>query len=134
MGGMLQREAIGVNNMVYYADDTSNDSGVRVGWLDKSVPFKTGTTDPVFRQKLLSLYSNRANKTRGFHLCPFCNEPSFGIPLEIEGQQIKMGSAEIHVTDVRGRTFMAPDLIYHYIVAHEYLPPRDFVEAVCSVS
>lgn len=118
--------------MVYYADNTSHESAVRVGWLDKGASFTTGTADPVFLEKLLGLYRNRVNQTRGFHLCAFCNEPKFGIPLDVGGTLIKLGSAEIHVTDTCGRKFVAPDLIYHYIVAHSYAPPHEFVNAVRS--
>jgi hypothetical protein len=55
-----------------------------------------------------------------------------GVPLEVSGQKIKLGSAEIHVKGPGGRTFVAPDLVYHYIVAHGYRPSIEFIEAVCA--
>jgi hypothetical protein len=118
--------------MVYYADGESSNSVVWVGWLDKAGPFSTGVTDSVFLQKLLKLYLHRTKQTRGYHLCPFCAKAEVGIPLEIGGQQIKLGSAEINVKGSGGRTFVAPDLVYHYIVTHRYATPSEFVEAVCS--
>lgn len=108
--------------MVYFPDEMSAAPVIRVGWLDRTVSFTTGTTDPIFIEKLLSLYQCRSNQTRGFHLCPFCKEPKFGIPLVVGGQQMKMGSAEIHLTHSSGQTFVAPDLIYHYITVHGYKP------------
>jgi hypothetical protein len=118
--------------LVHYADGASSNSVVWIGWLDKAVPFSTGATDSVFLQKLLKLYCSRTRQTRGFHRCPFCAKAEVGIPVEVGKQQIKLGSAEIHVRGLGGRTFVAPDLIYHYIVAHEYKPPSEFIEAVCA--
>jgi hypothetical protein len=118
--------------MVYYADGESSNSAVWVGWLDKAVPFSTGATDSAFLEELLKLYRHRTKQTRGYHLCPFCSKAEVGVPLDVGGQQIKLGSAEIHVKGSGGRTFVAPDLVYHYIVAHGYRPPTEFIEAVCS--
>jgi hypothetical protein len=119
--------------MVYYADGDLSGSIVWVGWLDKTVPFSTGGTDSTFLQKLLKLYRERTKQTRGYHLCPFCAKPEVGIPVEVDGLRIKMGSAEIHVKGSAGRIFVAPDLIYHYILAHGYRPPSEFIEAVRSI-
>ena len=85
----------------------------------------------MFLRKLLRFYLARRNQTRGFHLCPFCPNPDFGVPLEVDGKTIKLGSAEIHVEDDHGGVFVAPDLLYHYIVVHHYRPPRGFIETVC---
>ena len=116
--------------MFYYPDNESSGSVIRVGWLDKATPFNRGSVEPAFLQKLLTLYRARTNQTRGYHLCPFCAKPEFGIPVDIEGQRIKLGSAEIHVKDTSGRIFAAPDLLYHYVVVHEYNPPKEFTQAV----
>jgi hypothetical protein len=39
------------------------------------------------------------------------------------------GSAEIRVVGV-GRVYAAPDLIGHYVEAHGYCPPEEFIAAV----
>ncbi len=118
--------------MAYYPDNESSGSTIRVGWLDKKVPFSSGMVDSTFLQRLQKLYRDRTNQTRGYHLCPFCTKPEFGTPVNIEGEEIKLGSAEIHVRDANGQTFIAPDLLYHYILVHGYCPPIEFIEAVCS--
>ncbi len=41
-----------------------------------------------------------------------------------------LGSAEIWVIANDGKIFACPDLILHYIVDHNYLPPEEFIEAV----
>jgi len=116
-------------------DENSRSEGnapIRVGWLEKGQEFNLGPVSPSFLQALGSLYKERKNQTRGYHFCPFCTEPDFGLATEINGQWIKLGSAEVHVSSTAGLHFVAPDLIYHYIVAHRYRPPEEFIDAVLS--
>ncbi|BCU78007.1 hypothetical protein [Luteolibacter sp. LG18] len=51
-----------------------------------------------------------------------------------DGCEQSFGSAEIRVRGADGVVYGAPDLIYHYVVAHDYLPPAAFIEAVCQWS
>ncbi len=41
-----------------------------------------------------------------------------------------VGSAEIRVQGPRGDRYAAPDMIIHYVEAHGYRPPDDFVAGV----
>lgn len=41
-----------------------------------------------------------------------------------------LGLAEIRVAAVQGQLYAAPNLIYHYVVIHNYSPPVEFVRAV----
>jgi hypothetical protein len=43
----------------------------------------------------------------------------------------QLGNGEIHVS-AGGIywTYSAPTLIYHYILRHQYLPPKEFLDAV----
>jgi len=44
---------------------------------------------------------------------------------------IRLGFAEIRVLSEDGKTsYAAPNIIYHYILEHEYKPPTKFIEAV----
>jgi hypothetical protein len=119
--------------MPYYPDLTENTSSkkIRIGWLSREYPFANGSTSPRFLDKLRLCYQRRVKQTRGFQVCPFCEERRIGLPVEIDGKIITLGSAEIEVTDEKGRTYAAPDLLYHYITEHHYLPPEEFIEAVC---
>ncbi len=38
------------------------------------------------------------------------------------------GNGEIRITAASGTTYVAPVLILHYVVAHGYLPPQEFIE------
>ena len=93
-------------------------STLTVGWLDTQHPFPCGESSPQFTKRLRSFVLNPVNQTRGFHRCPFCSDPN------------ARGSAEIRVASKSGIQYAAPTLILHYIEAHKYLPPPEFIAAV----
>lgn len=95
---------------------------LNVGWLEFGHPFQVGETSAEFRVKLGILCQNRVKKMRGFQTCGFC-----------ESGDNHRSSAEIRVA-IRDRVFAAPELIHHYVVAHDYLPPAEFIEAVLASS
>jgi hypothetical protein len=95
-----------------------------VGWLDADYPYATGTRLPAgFTVRLQAFATDWATSARrlglqtflGFHECEFCSDAagcgSFGVP----------------AGDV---LFVAPDMVGHYVAAHRYLPPEEFVAAV----
>ena len=109
---------------MYYKDLSKYDYGstkypnaLNVGWLDKEYIFPTGK----FPEKpILLLVLNNikpSNLYRGCHGCQFCNESGNG------------GNGE-YIVQFKGRTYAAPTLIKHYITAHNYLPPQEFIIAV----
>jgi hypothetical protein len=127
----LQRETriVGVIAM-FFPDGFTDNTGTRIGWLEKGHTFTQGPTDPSFLKKLLELYRERANSTRGYHRCDFCPNPELGLLIVIAGTAVKLGGAEVHVRAGDDRVFAAPDLIHHYVVEHSYAPPQEFVDAV----
>jgi hypothetical protein len=47
--------------------------------------------------------------------------------------RILLGSAEVRVFDPEGKAaFAAPNLLYHYVAVHHYLPPAEFLAAIAS--
>ena len=52
------------------------------------------------------------------------------IYLEYEGQRKLLGMSQIRIPSSSGLIWAAPSLIYHYIVAHSYLPPQAYLDAV----
>jgi hypothetical protein len=94
---------------------------LNVGWLDPAAPFPTGDTSPEFCRKLGLLCQRPVQQTRGLHFCPYC--PWTGWPDQ------SAGSAEIRVAGERA-VYAAPTLVHHYVVAHGYKPPDEFVAAV----
>lgn len=91
---------------------------VNVGWLDVRHPFRTGKTDYEFQRKLQRLCRRRFKQTRGFLPCYFC-----------KGEDRPISSSEIRIASA-GTVFAAPSLVYHYVAAHDYRPPDEFISAV----
>jgi hypothetical protein len=107
----------------HYSDDLLN-----VGWLFKDHPFVTGSVPEGFVRKLLRLAVEHAvNRSRGWQNCFGCEE--YPIAFDYEGRTRTLGSGEIRVKGDVGH-YAAPNLIYHYVVAHGYCPPEDFVVGV----
>jgi hypothetical protein len=102
----------------YLHPEEERSGTVNVGWLDRRHPFPTGPTSARFRAQLLWLCRRRVKRTRGLHRCEFC-----------QGRDRSHGSAEIRVCG-GDRVYAAPELVYHYVAAHGYLPPAGFVAAV----
>ncbi|WP_455680486.1 DUF7919 family protein [Streptomyces hirsutus] len=133
-----------VNLMTYYADLTpytyDRDNGdpeasgcwrgvplLNVGWLSRSKTYSkgappTGLVDALQRMT----QTHRAQQTRGCHFCPWCASRLLG-----PRDDSPRGSSEIRVMG-NGVVYAAPELVAHYVEAHSYLPPADFVHAVLS--
>jgi len=136
--------------MTYYPDlsllPTRNQNIVgkffAVGWLDNQHEYPQGSVSNTFIERLWVFCRYPSLVMRGFHLCEFCPPvkrkvkfPGLENPYEIlraqrEGIVIKLGYAEMDVFAEDGRVYHAPNLIYHYVLDHEYRPPEPFVQAV----
>jgi hypothetical protein len=46
------------------------------------------------------------------------------------GESLAVGDAEVRVIATDGTLLVAPTLVLHYVTAHRYRPPDEFVEAV----
>lgn len=90
-----------------------------VGWLEAEKPYTKGEVDTNVYEKLCEF--NRKPLTiasyRGFHRCDFCFSEN------------ERGSSNIFVP-YRGKVYVCPQLITHYIKNHSYCPPQEFNEAV----
>jgi hypothetical protein len=113
-----------------YAPFTNISLGnlTNVGWLDLLKPYPKGKIDEQLLDKIFFLCSSPVNKTRGWHRCPFCGE--FPVIVRRNEKELVLGDAEIRLQGEGGVQFAAPTLIYHYIQAHEYLPPDVFLSAL----
>jgi hypothetical protein len=112
--------------MAFFADlsphtyaPTSGLEIVNVGWLDEGNNFPTGESPREFQEALLELCKDPVFLHRGTHACWFCR----ALHRQVEGNgQIRVSSNHVW--------YAAPTLVHHYVVAHGYLPPREFIEAV----
>ena len=71
-------------------------------------------------------------RTRGWHACdlPHAEELEYPCAIEVGGEQVALGSAEVRVISNDGAILSAPNLVWHYVSYHRYRPPAEFVEAV----
>lgn len=99
---------------------------INAGWLDVGHDFTRGAVPQGFLECLKRYCEVGVAHTRGFHECEFCQKPE--VPTVING--LKLGSAEIRVFGSNNAIFAAPNLILHYVAAHGYRPPQQFIEAV----
>jgi len=71
------------------------------------------------------------NVMRGWHICEFCHQ--IVEVLGPGGQSIILGDAEIRIKGNAAKVYAAPNLVYHYVQAHRYRPPDEFLEALIGI-
>lgn len=105
---------------------------LNVGWLSRRNLFFSRSQIPLAAvDRLKGLALQFFGQTRGYHSCPFCPfRPYGGISAVIDGREVVLGSAEIVVRSKQGVTYVAPNLIIHYIEKHSYRPPQEFLDAL----
>jgi hypothetical protein len=138
-----------INTMTYFSDHSpyayghgSHPGVVHVGWLDNIHPYPKGTVDARLIEKMKLLASNPVELYRGKHICELCVEPPDlikttqpnGVALDpncswVRWVNQRSSNGEIRVSG-EGIMFAAPVLIVHYIEAHNYSPPAEFLRAV----
>lgn len=114
-------------SMAYFADLTKYNyiswyegmEALNIGWLDESVPFRTGDISSDAIAKLDVLCNQPVMLARGVHVCPYCASS----PREC-------GNGEIRVVSTEGTVFAAPALLRHYVSEHNYRPPDEFLIAL----
>ena len=91
-----------------------------VGWLDRDHTFPTGSIEPRAYGKLKELSQDPWEPcvSMGIHHCELCVYE----PERVGGRNLFIPSTDC--------IFVAPELITHYMNAHEYAPPNEFLQAV----
>jgi len=113
-----------------YMGHSPDPTLLTVGWLDCEHRFEKGNVPSGVLDKVLALCFKPVNQTRGFHLSPFLSPAPFGYPVELKGQKLLLGAAEIRILGANGSSYAAPNLIYHYIKDCKYTPPTEVVLAL----
>jgi len=103
---------------------------VNIGWLDGVHPRTTGNVSEDFIERLWAHCQNYVREFRGYHECELCSEPAWPYIGKRGNEELALGSAEIRVSGKNGVVYAAPNLIYHYVIDHHYLPPEEFIQAV----
>ena len=123
--------------MTYYADLSPCDYFgmdvrlVAVGWLDPAHPHAQGEVDETVVAKLVALAANpwEPASCAGHHACPFFRFSGGPATFEHDGVSVVMGASNVFVP-AQDRVYVTPSLVLHYIDAHGYAPPQEFVDAV----
>ncbi|MBD2105473.1 hypothetical protein [Nodosilinea sp. FACHB-13] len=124
----------------YYVEE-GEPPALNIGWLDAEHEFTKETPPLGFLDRLRLLSRTRVKQMRGFEVCPFCPELHSLLTSGNWTEQDqalyhscfedgRFSSAEIRVMGLNGRIYASPVMILHHVEAHDYLPPKEFVDAV----
>lgn len=122
-----------------YCAEEGAPPALNVGWLDIAEPYERGSVPPAFIERLKGLLRQHHAQTRGFQECQFCPDlrTAFlpGKPFDRKLYEDcladgRFSSAEIRVRGEDGKWYAAPRMIVHYVEAHGYRPPEEFIKAV----
>lgn len=123
--------------MSYFKDLTKYsylhyENSKNIGWLDKDYSYSKGKVCKEFMDNLWEYLHLNLNQSRGYHSCNLCSVLGEGAFIATnKDKSVKLGFAEIRVLSENGTcVYAAPNLIYHYILNHEYKPPEEFIQAV----
>jgi hypothetical protein len=102
-----------------------------VGWLARGQEFCRGEVGQNFFTKLCQLLVApwEPLATPGFHECDLCQFSGGPQLLRCGDVVVTMGSSNLFVPG-DGCIYVAPSLIAHYVDAHQYSPPEEFIRAV----
>jgi hypothetical protein len=127
-----------------------------IGWLQRGHEFATETPSEEALNLLWSFCSISVMQTRGVHECDLCEVPQAVYAVR-NGTRLLLGTSEIRVfsrtstanslvkaisnIESSGLIFLrrselpisiyaVPSLIYHYVQAHHYKPPPEFLDAL----
>jgi hypothetical protein len=102
---------------------------VAVGWIEEP-DFPTGEVPDEVIEALVAAYPGKivSDGTRGIHTCTLCHET---LPkVDWDGKQIEVEGYGHYLVRQENTVYMAPALLLHYIIDHDYLPPQVFLDAV----
>jgi len=120
------------NDLTTIVDKNGNEI-IYIGWLTSQYNFNKGAVSDFFTFRLWEHLKYKIDKKRGYYKCDYCRDFIFNkIPTSKYNKEIiKTGYYDVIVFDKDEKIYRAPSLIFHYIQKHKYLPPIEFIDAVC---
>lgn len=102
-----------------------------VGWLDPAQAYATGRVPHGVFDALMTLSVNpwQPTATLGVHRCGFCVHTGGPGLVQKDDWSVRIGNRTLFVPGERV-LYVAPVMVVHYIDAHGYKPPEEFVQAV----
>jgi hypothetical protein len=117
-------------SLYQYVQSNEDPPSLNVGWLDGTHDYPKGEPSEPFLDRLWIFCCASMQHMLGIHECELCPEGAFDRCAQRGDEELWLGSAEIRVFSREGAAYAAPNLIYHYVVDHNYCPPDEFVQAV----
>lgn len=117
-------------SLYIYSSLGNGPTTLNVGWLDKGHLYPQAEVPDNFAERLWRFCCKPVLPTRGLHECDFCPIADKYIVEQYNTEERKLGSAQIRVFGQNDIIYAAPDMIYHYVVRHQYCPPAEFIQAV----
>ena len=105
-----------------------------IAWLETGHDYKKGEVSKEFKDKLWKYMRYPVKVARGFQVCPLCSSVKRDVPTTtFNGETRNVGYYELRVWGQNNTVYAVTSLIFHYMEAHQYEPPKEFIEAVmCS--
>lgn len=110
-----------------------------VGWLNSCYKYEVGSLDQNVFDKIIDVFLSDGPFNAevglirgGAHECEICGEKPYAI--NRNGREKVLGASEIWVPNGNNEYYASPSMIIHYISAHGYKPPREYVDAIIAVS
>lgn len=120
----------------YQYEDKIYPKILNIGWLDVNHQFEIGSVQNEIVEKILLLTCGVKNinlismKVRSFKHCPF-DENVIEIDIPNTNRTRLLGISELCIPNkVNNILYCFPDMLYHYITHHQYLPPLEFLQAI----
>ena len=115
----------------YEFNNKKLDNVINIGWLGEIGSFQQGNVSEEFIMNLWEYYKCPIFSSRKVYY----NEKLDGywkfFTAVFNGRKIGLGSSEIRIIDKeKGVIYASPNLLIHYIVNHNYLPPQEYIKAV----
>lgn len=102
-----------------------------IGWLGDAGSFPQGMVSEEFLMNLWEYYKCPVFSTRKKYQNVSLDGYWKFFTAASNDRESELGSSEIRVIDEeKGVIYASPDLIIHYIVNHNYMPPREYIKAV----
>ena len=105
---------------------------IAVGWLNLNHPYAKGTVSQDFVRCLELFCSNALLRIFGARPCTLCGNNEIVRVRLSSGKDVRLyGTYELRVPSISGdRIYAFPDIILHYVLAHNYKPPQEFIDSV----
>ena len=100
-----------------------------VGWIEEA-GFTTGAVPEECIEALITAYPSKIipDGTRGLHTCTLCEVEM--LKVEWKGKKVDVKGYGHYLVRLENAVYMAPALLLHYILDHDYRPPQIFIDAV----